>query len=693
MGILKFRAMVLAACVLVPNASAWAQSDEQQAEENAGPLILAPIMVTGELIDRTLEETGTSAVVLDQTDLEDRAGLESVGDVINQTSNMTGLDGTIYAPTIRGLDGTGPAIGGNAFLAGTRPRLDMQIDGRPGGYYEIIYGDMQIWDVERVEILRGPQSTVVGRNSIAGTILVETNDPIFVPEAQAQLAGGNLEQRRASGMINVPIVDDRAAFRFTFDEARSASQVNYTPYPGVGNPAEKRSEDIRGKLLLLPKIGYDTEIQLTANYHRDRVPQGEIVREPYDQQFSDFPNQPVHNVQTNSLVAEVSTSVTDEFKLEVEGVYKERDFDREATAAGAPATSQSEEYVFEPKILFENDEGYSAVAGMYYYRSDTDEFIAFGANQFFDDKTETYAGYAEGIIPLSDQFDLMLGARYEREHRFREGGDAGALVDFFMDETFEAFLPKASLTWKPTSTVNLGAMVSRGFNAGGGGTTSPFPAFFPVTPFTYDEEFVTNYELFGRQTLFNGTVRTTQNIFYAFYDDMQMAADVTPTNTLDGAFVITNFNKVETYGAEFGVSALLTDTLTLNGEVGLLFTEILDGPEAYVGNQLHSAPNFSGNVSLVWKKDGWRASVAARYKHHYHSELENHANRRVDPYVVADAAVSYEYRGFEVFGRVKNLFDYDDPIALYNPSATTTPDARAVLHQPRTVLMGMKASF
>ncbi len=289
MNVRTFPSLFVVAFAISHSTLVWGQ-----AIESGNDIYFDPIIVTGELIDRPLEETGTSAVVLDEEDLEERAGLDSVRDVLEQTPNVSVLTGTIQAPTIRGVDGTGPAIGGNAFFAGTRPRLIWQTDGRPASYNEVIYGDLNIWDLERIEILRGPQSTLVGRNSIAGTVVIETKDPTFEPEATAQLAGGNLDQRRFSGVINAPFANDLAAVRLSADWLSSTSPVDYEPFPDVDDPSEKEALNVRGKLLVQPDIGVDTEILLSLTHNKTKSPQGETVVRPFEDRVSDFPQQPVH---------------------------------------------------------------------------------------------------------------------------------------------------------------------------------------------------------------------------------------------------------------------------------------------------------------------------------------------------------------------------------------------------------------
>ncbi|MEP2182841.1 TonB-dependent receptor plug domain-containing protein, partial [Roseibium sp.] len=149
----------------------------QEAKSNT--VQLDSITVSGGLIERSQQRTGTSVDVLDAEELEKRPAITNVRDVLENTVNMMVPTGAAKAPTIRGVDGTGPAENANAFFAGSRARLGLRIDGRPASYNEIVFGNSSLWDVEKIEVLRGAQSTLVGRNAIAGNVSITTKDPTF----------------------------------------------------------------------------------------------------------------------------------------------------------------------------------------------------------------------------------------------------------------------------------------------------------------------------------------------------------------------------------------------------------------------------------------------------------------------------------------------------------------------------------
>lgn len=650
-------------------------AQQQQIEE---------IIVTGELIDKSLLNTGNSAEVLDETALRNRPGLFTVRDVLAHTPNVSIVTGTGKAPTIRGIDGTGPAENANAFFAGSRARLNWQIDGRPANYNEIAFGDIGIWDLERIEILRGPQSTLVGRNAIAGSAIIKTNDPVFEKDAAFQLAGGNNDQQRGSLMLNTPI-NDQLAVRFAADWYGSSSAVSYQGYEGVDHPEERESLSIRGKLLFLPSA--NSKLLITLNHTKHKEPNSEIIVRPFDERQSNFPLQPVHEPQTDSVIADYSLALSEVLSLQVKASFSDFHFDRHAAPNTTNATIDTEESIFEPSLHYDDGNGLGVVVGMYFYRARQDEFIEFIGGQSFDDRADTAAVYGEAIIPLGSSFDLSVGARYEKEAHKRDGGD-GALVQISSDESYDAFLPKVGLSWHQSENITWGAQISRGYNSGGGGITFAFP----IVNYEYDAEYVTNFELFGRQEFKDGRIRTTQNIFFSDYTDMQLPFDLTPEDSHDEAFVVRNADEVKTRGVELGITMLLTDNWQLYGNLGVLDTEISDYPNSGVeGNDLLTAPNMTASLGLMWSSNHWNAALSGRFSDAYFTDVNNRPLGKTDSYVVADAQLSYNFSHYRVFASVRNLFDADDAISRY-PGATPAADT-AVLLSPRTYMLGLQVTF
>lgn len=681
----------LGALFVMTTSVAWGETEPVDDRLSSLPVLLDPLMVSAELIDRSLQESGNSAVIFDESALDKQPGVTTLRDALDVIPNMSVVTGTGKAPSVRGVDGTGPAENANAFFAGSRPRLSWQIDGRPASYNEVVFSDLGLYDVERVEVLRGPQSTLVGRNSIAGTVVVNTRDPEFQPDGAVRLGAGNDGQRQVSGMVNAPIAGDLAALRLTADWLEKESAVSYDPFPGVDDPGKISGLATRAKLLLTPDTARYSRWLFTVSHSEYAGPNGEIIVKPFSDRRSNFPEQPQHENKTTSLVVDYLQELGNQWDFKMNASASDLGFVRR-TAQGpsnSSATVDTRAYVLEPRLHYKSD-GATAVAGLYYYRARQDEYIAFFGGQNFDDRTDTLAGYAEGIVPITDQLDLALGLRYEEERRKRDGGDpARTLVNVYSDETYQVLLPKAGLSWYPSDGRTWGVQVSKGYNAGGGGVTFASP----IVNYEYDEETAWTYELFGRQQFADGRIRTTQNLFHSVYDDMQLPFDLTPDDSTDEAFVVRNAGKVESWGVELGLDASITDHLDIWASAGFLKTEIVSYPDSGVeGNQLLTAPDFTGNVGVSWEQGNWQASLAARYSDEYFTDVNNRRQGKTDPYVVSDARLAYRLGDWRVYANVKNLFDSEDAVARY-PHSTDSALDTAVLLQPRTFLIGVEWNY
>ncbi len=128
---------------------------------------LEPIVVTGEKTRRSMKDTASSVSVKTKQEIEkERAGDASVTEVLADVPNVVYPD-SVSAPVIRGQDTQGPNTGATAFFAGTVPRATINIDGHYLNYNEFYFGATSVWDLESIEVFRGPQTTSQGANAIA----------------------------------------------------------------------------------------------------------------------------------------------------------------------------------------------------------------------------------------------------------------------------------------------------------------------------------------------------------------------------------------------------------------------------------------------------------------------------------------------------------------------------------------------
>lgn len=232
------------------------------------------IVVTGEKVIRTIQDTPASVAVTTSATIVDQ-DLKSVYDILDRTPNLA-VNGSRTSFSIRGIDAFDVSGGGDGALA------SVYLDGAVLPRFALTAGPLDLYDIEQVEVYRGPQSTVQGRNALAGAVIIRTADPTYDWTGRARvLITDKSDERRLGAALGGPIVDGQIAFRI----AGEVSRANGVVYNGTLNTDgdSRRSETVRGKLLFTPEAL--PGLRIVATYMHDRHRRGTPNVEldpPYD---------------------------------------------------------------------------------------------------------------------------------------------------------------------------------------------------------------------------------------------------------------------------------------------------------------------------------------------------------------------------------------------------------------------------
>ena len=549
------------------------------AEPESGPLRLNPLIVSGERVERTVFETSSSVVVITGEEIEDTPAFSDVEDVLDFVPNVVTAGTSNDGPSIRGVDTSGILEGGNAFLGGTRPRATITVDGRPLGFNEFIYGETSVWDLERLEVFRGPQTSAQGVNSIAGAIYVVTADPTFEPEVKVQGEIGSDEQRRMSAAFSGPIVTDELAGRVAVDFQRRDSFVNFDTTADYGpNPNEFENILARAKLLWEPAALPELSTKTTFSFTQSEAPQVEQVRVPFKDLESAFLNSATWRTTAYAGIHDLSYAFSD--NLEFSNRFSITDYKIERFAfpeGNGGANIDGLQLTNETNLNWQlPDQGLSGLAGVYYEQTkdeETADFSLFLGLGEFDDTRTSLGLFGEVTYDVTDRLDLTAGLRYQRDNQDRDGSFGPFTVDF--DETFDALLPKVVIGYDVTDDLRVGALAVRGFNPGG--TTI---SFIDGSQDTFEDETVWNFEAFGRARLFDDRLSLNANAFYSVYSDFQIFTIVGFTPGGDRIVEASNADKAVSYGLELTTDFQATDSFHVFAGLGLLDTEIADFSES-----------------------------------------------------------------------------------------------------------------
>ena len=661
---------LISLCILnIYSLSAYAESNT---------ITLDEITVVGEKFERNQSTTGSSTSVVTTDQLKREANLMSATQLLKRDVNIldTGLGNDL--PTVRGVDGSGPAVGAVAFFAGSRPRLNMQIDGRTSSYNELAFGTKSLWDMKQVEIYRGAQSYAQGRNAIAGAVVMTSNDPTQEWEGAAKLNMGNHRLAQTAALISGPVVKDELAFRLSVDHQQRETSVDLPHYAPVGNPRWFKATNTRTKLLWTPSALPDLYSRLTFNHLNARAPQSETELQPNSPRYT--PERPVFQTRSASTIWDIGYQLSDRWKWENKLVYTHFIHDRKTTSPfntalppnrrGVPARVDGNEFQIEPIVKYESEK-YRGLFGLFYFNAKQDESVTMLNGRIartpittnFNDKTKTKAAFGEITFTPDIPFELTLSARYEQEHHQRKG--KSAMFSINRDKKYNVFLPKADIAWKMNDAQRLGFKVGKGYNPGGAGVTFGVP----YTSYEYDAEYVWNYELYHRWTSTDKRLRINSNLFYNDYKDMQLPFTLGPNS-----IVIRNADKVVTYGAEINTEWQATEKLALNAGIGMLKTDIKRYPNSGIeGNKLARAPSFSGKVGVNYRLlDHLEIGTNYSYNSSYYSTADNLANGKVGHYDQLDVYLAYDFKHAKITLYADNVLNSRKDILLVPRSGDIT---------------------
>lgn len=677
--------------LLATTSPAFAQ-DRAATGGDAGPIVLQEIVLTGEKVLRTLAQTAASVAVIGKAEVAENKANETVEKAIADVPNIT-FAGTVGAPMIRGQDSQGPNSGAGAFFGGTVPRASINVDGRYLSYNEYAFGAASVWDAAGIEVYRGPQTTSQGANSIAGAIILRTNDPTFTPEGAVQLQYGSRQMRRASLAYSAPVSADFAA-RIALDYSGRDTFVDYV------NPAFAKGDSdqdfeartARVKLLWTPAALPGFEAKLTLQHNQTNRPSSESAFAPFEDLESRALTMPSWKQRTNAAVLDLSNDFGNGMRLVSQLQYSDINSRRiiEPITSGG-ATIDLSSVSNETRLLFGEDSAsaVSGVAGLYLSRIKTDETLRLRGTSTFEDQKDSLGLYTEATWRLDSAWSVTGGLRYQRDRVQRWGKSSFSRKPLNYDETFEAWLPKLSVAYDISDHTTVGAMISRGYNPGG--VTLNLKSGEYVA---FDPETVWNYELFARSEV-NDRLRLNGNLFYSDFKNAQRYVQVSLPESI-GQSLTVNAESAKSYGLELGMDWQARDDLRLRGGLGLLHTEIGTFSSAQAnlgGKEFARAPRSTLSLAADWDiTPQLRLTGDIRHSDGYFSDDENTDAYQIDAYTVANTRLTYTAaNGLELYGYVTNIFDERAPLnKMINRSAG---GIEAAMLEPRAFGIGLTHRF
>ncbi|NND44869.1 MAG: TonB-dependent receptor, partial [Xanthomonadales bacterium] len=615
---------------------------QDEAATEADDNRLEEVTVTARRRDESLLDVPIAMTAFGGEELE-RIGAQDIISVGQASPNVTlevsrGTNTTLTA-FIRGVGQQDPVAG---FESGVGLYIDDVYLNRPQA------GVLDIYDVERIEVLRGPQGTLYGRNTIGGAIKYVTRGLSDEPESKLRVSYGSYNQRDIVFTTSAPISDN---FRIGGTIA-SLNRDGFGDNLNLG--IDNYDKDfLGGRLAMEWDVSDDFSLKFTGDIIRDdsnpkqghRLTVGALSGAPILNDVFDTRaglNSPMQEVEGYGLNLTANWQLTDELTLRNILSYREDDtvtpidFDSLPVAdLDVPAIYSNEQLSNELQLVFESGR-YGGVAGLYWL--DASAFNTFdvilaqlgaaldlpglNANTLGDVDTESWAAFADFSFDINDTVSVSVGGRYTVDERTSRvlrttfiGGASPALggtgvpivvtSDFMGSREFTEFTPRASVSWQPNDDQNLYLTYSEGFKGGSfdpRGYSTAAPDLNLDGEVTYDEifdfmafepEFVDSYEIGLNSNWMNGRVSTRIAVFRADYTDVQIPGSFGYDSDGDGTndtFIglTSNAADADINGIEFEGTALLGDSMNLSWAVGYLdanYNQFIDASGNDVADQ------------------------------------------------------------------------------------------------------------
>ena len=634
-------ALALALGTAVPSA-AWAQEQAAPSTEGEDPdrdrNDENQIVVTARFVAESDLDVGQSMTALGSTELA-RTGVTDFADLVGRVPSLSYAGGSPNqnTPIIRGV--SSPGLSGGGDFIPTAQVVGNYFDDVPINTPAASNRDIPLYDIGRVEILRGPQGTLYGEASVGGTIRYVTADP-DLDEIRVR-GGGTVSDywRGGTGIdsdatLNVPLVQDRLAIRGTGFYRKDGGFIDYTrvtPARPDGNTFERYGG--RAVVLWAPsdRITLRAVVQM-----EDAFVAGNFqvtTSRPVEELVNSTILIPTTQSEDNSLYSLKATVETDLGSLTSVTSHYRRRFINEsyfefiANLFGGTTFWELDNAVnlTSQELRFVSDLAgpVNFVAGLFYkegtFTSDSittspDYGSRFGFptafDSFLDQKDEQYAGFGELYLQATSKLRLTAGARYYSSKSFHTGENqpsilipAGESHAFGFD--LNAFLPKFAAEYKATEGVLFYANIAKGARIGGINNVVAVQELTPAeraTSRTYDPDYIWSYDAGFKALLFDQKLRLDASVFYTDWKNLQF--------TLYSPLTQTTYNRnvgaAHTKGIEGSLrwQVIPSTALTLAGSIVEAKTDVevrtgqIARPVVPKGTPLTFVPKYSFSTAV-----------------------------------------------------------------------------------------------
>ncbi|MDA9560122.1 TonB-dependent receptor [Porticoccaceae bacterium] len=660
--------------------------------------------------DNDAQESGSSGTYLEEMIVTAQKREQNILDVPVAISSFQGehLDG-IGAASLTDFLETAPGVNLNDFGSGISQisirGVSTDLGGNANGYYldELPFTgvtvplnpDVRAWDIERVEVLRGPQGTLYGEGSMGGTIRVLTRNPDMsefqaATDFTASSTKGGDDNNGIKAMINAPIVEDVIALRLTAVDEKLGGWLDDVD-TGEKDVNETEISSYRGKLRITPNDNLDLIISGWS----------------YDLE-KDAPDTALDAGTTTAGLTPATTydqyTFTGSYDFDGVGTllyaYGTTDFllGQAGSLFGGQINGSIDILIDTHELRFSSDsEGpLQWTAGLYRRtaeRQDILSFPLFGLNADDKQETDASAAFVDGTWSFTDQLDLSLGVRYfEDDLQAVSASGVVGVPDTELDEKFSSVNPRVNLSYRPNEGWMVYASAGKGFRSGQLQPAASLAIVEPLgieLPSALSEDSLWSYELGAKGTLLGGQMVVEGAVYFLDWKD-RVVRQTIPGTPFNG---LANSEGTETFGIEFHVVYEPFDGFTLQAGGNFLDADVtadIPGTPIMGGDEVEgtSDRSFSASAQYRWDlNDGWNgfARLAGQYR-------TAQSNSAFPLYFPADNLTQVDAR-IGVEGEHWGLFLYGDNLLNDDGAITAGDPGMQNFLRPRVIGLNLKLTY
>ena len=637
---------------------------------------LEPLVVTGDKLACQAQEVSGSATLLGSEQLADLpSGGGTYQDLFALTAGAYAGNPGVGNFSLRGLnqDNVFGYLG-----SGSNALINVMVDGVPISPASLRCLPPILWDLERAEVLRGPQSLSHGPNSLGGALLLQTRSPGFDFDGKALSEFSEYGGLRLGMAQDFTLLPDELAMRVSYLHQQSDGYETNL-YLDDDQFGATRRDHLEARLLWHPGKNKDATFELGLVKDRSRGnPFALIVEKPGGSLFQRETSlntdaaYPAERLAT-TLTATVALprdlelrSVTAVQRLDIDQSY---DLDASSLLNWMIAGFRNETRFSEDLFLADQEGRWQWLVGAYAehseynFGSDGVGFVPLPAGSpFTNEGTETVdiaALYSRGDWELIEKFHLIGGLRLNHEARQLDYTSAIGLIPGSSSSNHTAdadLLPQLGLAWRPQIDRSVGIQVARGYRGGG---TSYSPSLGLTR--NYDPEHAWDTELFARLAV-SDKLQVNAALFHSRIEDQQVPVNV-PGGFSGIDTLIYNAATASRRGAELEARWQVLDALTVTSALAWVQTEfdvlVLDGVERS-GQAFPNAPEWLVSVGAAYHHStGWFGSVLMSYADRTYSEVGSPEVTALETRQRLSAQVGYAWEHARVYCFGSNLLDDD----------------------------------